>query len=149
MNTNITNKNDENIVRILETMDEYGSIHISIDTVNIDISKLTGDSNTSQNIFYLLSLQNYFNDLLRSRYCKGMRRGYVYLYEVCEALGLDIPDRLTCVGWLYDLDEPYGDNYIDFDITSPNNRNFIKENTNEVILNFNHDGNIIDKIYIY
>lgn len=96
------------------------------------------------NVMFLLAVERYANDLMRSRYlvtpdgvvCK---RGYILLNEVFEMLGMPLTSIGARVGWLYDEKNPIGDNFVDFDI----NRLGINPN---VVLDFNVDGDIGDKI---
>lgn len=96
------------------------------------------------NIVFLVNQQNYFNDLLRTK-------GHVFLNEVYDALGIPRTSTGKRVGWIYDTEQPNGDNYVDFGIfdiyeLGGNNIEFINGYTPDVILDFNVDGEIIDKI---
>lgn len=80
--------------------------------------------------------QNYLNDLLRTR-------GYVFLNEAYEALGIEWSSPGQAVGWLLNSD---GDNYIDFGIFEARNASFVNGHEPNILLDFNVDGVIIDKI---
>lgn len=87
---------------------------------------------------FLTVQQNYLNDLLK-------RRGYVFLNEVYEALGFQKTKAGHVVGWIYDEENPIGDNYIDFfmyDLNDPSKRAFANGLEKSIWLDFNVDGNI-------
>jgi uncharacterized protein DUF6353 len=92
------------------------------------------------NEVYLVGQQRRFNDLL-------IARGHVFLNEVYEALGLDHTDYGAIVGWIL---SPNGDtdNHIDFGLYADNERAraFINGRENSILLDFNVDGVIYDKI---
>lgn len=87
------------------------------------------------NVYYLKLTQDYLNDLLK-------HRGHLFLNEVYDRLG--IPRRAIgqCVGWIYDENNPNGDNFVDLDIFNERNNN----DKNAFILDPNVDGYILDKI---
>lgn len=109
----------------------------------------TPDANT--NIYYLSSVQAMLNNRLK-------RRGYVFLYEVYRALGIDpgvVGSRMMqashVIGWMYDTDNPNGDNYIDFGIFKDDKGNLtdeaykmhVKQGEPNIWLEFNPDGDIL------
>lgn len=62
---------------------------------------------------------------------------------------LDIPRTKAgqIVGWAYDLNNPSGDNYVDFGIYETNRkvvRDFINGYERSIILDFNVDGPILE-----
>ena len=89
------------------------------------------------NLMYLKTQERYANDILR-------HRGYIFLNEVCDML--DIPKTKVgqIVGWVYDEENPLGDNYVDFGIHQ--NENFVNGLKNVFALDFNVNGNILDRI---
>lgn len=89
-----------------------------------------------QNLFFLRAQQNYFNDKLRAH-------GHVFLNEVFDALGMDRTPAGAIVGWRIS-DE--GDNFVDFNIYTPENRDFVQGQERSVWLDFNVDGVIYNKI---
>lgn len=98
------------------------------------------DPETNQ--FFLRAQQTYANDLLLSR-------GYLFLNEVYDMLGLPITKAGQVVGWVYDDKNPdhMGDNYVDFgiyDLYSDNCRDFVNGRESTILLDFNVDGNIWD-----
>lgn len=92
------------------------------------------------NKLFLRMQQEYANDMLRTR-------GHLFLNEVYDLLGLPRTKDGACVGWVYDEKNPVGDNFVDFDLLSKNNRNFINgKKNNTPLLDFNVDGCILDVI---
>ena len=95
--------------------------------------------NPEYNLLFLKSQQSYMNDLLRSR-------GHVFLNEVYDALGIERSSAGQVVGWVLN---DGGDNYIDFGIYrfgSPEARAFVNGSENAILLDFNVDGIVYDKI---
>lgn len=91
------------------------------------------------NLLFLRAQQNYANDKLRSR-------GHVFLNEVYDSLGMDRSQAGAVVGWVLN---PDGDNYIDFglyDESKERVRAFVNGREKSVLLDFNVDGVIYDKI---
>ena len=133
----------------MELKVKVDGIEMSIDDGEVTISELgtspygfTFDENSASwdkhrdmNVCFLKSMQDYFNDLLRFR-------GHLFLNEVYDRL--DIPRRAIgqCVGWVYDENNPNGDNFVDLDIFNERNNN----DENVFILDPNVDGYILDKI---
>jgi hypothetical protein len=88
---------------------------------------------------FVKAQQNYFNDILKVR-------RHVFLNEVYEALGFDHTSYGSVVGWVLSKD---GDNYIDFGIfdgEKERSRAFVNGNERSILLDFNVDGVIWDKI---
>lgn len=88
------------------------------------------------NRMFVQCQQNYANDLLRAR-------GHIFLNEVYDMLGIERSQAGSIVGWVIS-DE--GDNYIDFGMYQAQNRDFINSNEPSILLDFNVDGVIWDKI---
>lgn len=96
------------------------------------------------NMHFLITQQNWFNDMLRIR-------GHVFLNEVYDALGFDRTPAGAVVGWLKrDKDDPRGDGIIDFDVFNMHNseakRDFLTHKNPSIVLDFNVDGPIWNKI---
>lgn len=94
------------------------------------------------NLMFLKGQQNYANDLLKSR-------GYLFLNEVYDMLGIPRSKAGQVVGWIYDEDHPNGDNYVDFglyDIRRQPVRDFVNGYERVILLDFNVDGIIWDLI---
>ena len=81
---------------------------------------------------------------------KLQSRGYVFLNEAYSRLGLQTDKTGAVCGWIYAPDDPNhkGDNYISFGIYDgeESTRTFINGLNQSVMLNFNVDGYIMDKI---
>lgn len=91
------------------------------------------------NMVFLRCQQNYANDMLHAR-------GHVFLNEVYSWLGLSHTQAGAIVGWVIGDD---GDNFIDFGIFEGDNdrvRDFVNGRENSILLDFNVDGLIWDKI---
>lgn len=96
--------------------------------------------NPECNKLFLLTQQNYANEKLKAR-------GYLFLNEVYDMLGLPRTKAGQVIGWMYEEQYPIGDNYVDFGIfDSKTNRSFVNGYENSVLLDFNVDGNILDRI---
>ena len=111
-----------------------------------EVSSKEWDSNYEYNLNNLILRQKYANDMLHSR-------GYLFLNEVYQMLGFPVTPTGQDVGWIYERNNPIGDNYVDFgmnkicacdglsaiDKMSPQN--------NAILLNFNVDGYIKDRLF--
>ena len=99
--------------------------------------------NSEYNRAFLLQIEAWANQKLKSK-------GYLFLSEVYEALGFDETPESRVVGWIYDEVYPVGDNYVDFCIFDINKRRanaeFINGYEKSIILDFNVDGVIYDKL---
>lgn len=94
--------------------------------------------NAEYNLVFLKCQQSYANDMLKTR-------GHVFLNEVYDWLGIDRSKAGSVVGWVISED---GDNFIDFGIYGENQqaRNFVNGREGAILLDFNVDGIIYDKI---
>jgi len=101
-----------------------------------DEASIMWQKNSEMNRIYVQCQQNYLNHLLHSR-------GHVFLNEAYDALGLERSSAGQVVGWV--LDEN-GDNYIDFGIFEAANSRFLNGTERSILLDFNVDGVIYDKI---
>jgi hypothetical protein len=93
------------------------------------------------NLIFLKCQQNYANDLLRAR-------GHVFLNEVYDMLGIPRSKAGAVVGWLLTPDGQT-DNYINFgvfDDKSEAARDFVNGFEGAILLDFNVDGVIYDRI---
>lgn len=90
------------------------------------------------NLMFLKSQQQYANDKL-------IAQGYLFLNDVYDMLGIPRSKAGQLVGWIYDPDNPIGDNYVDFgmyDVNKPNARDFVNGYEKTILLDFNVDGNV-------
>lgn len=92
--------------------------------------------NPEYNRIFIEQTQQMFNDKLHSK-------GNVFLNEVYDALGFERTSAGAIVGW---VDGGDGDNFIDFGIYEDRNRRFVNGIEPVVLLDFNVDGVIYDKI---
>ena len=94
------------------------------------------------NLYVLKCQQALANERLK-------RCGFLFLNDVYDMLGIDRTRAGQVVGWIYDEDNPIGDNYVDFgiyDINSSANRAFVNGYERNILLDFNVDGPILDLI---
>ena len=96
------------------------------------------------NLWYLKQQQNFANDKLKAQ-------GYLFLNDVYDMLGIPRSKAGQIVGWIYDDKNPNhkGDNYVDFgiyDIHKEANRDFVNGYERTILLDFNVDGIIYDRI---
>lgn len=92
------------------------------------------------NLMFLRRQQQYANDRLISR-------GYLFLNEVYEMLGLEPSKAGQVIGWLYRPNDPKFQNCIDFgiyNIARKENRKFVNGIERSILLDFKPDGNILD-----
>lgn len=86
---------------------------------------------------FLTSQQSYANQKLRSE-------GFLMLSDVYKALGYRDDGVSHQVGWIYNENNPIGDNFVDFGFSE--NYAFMSGQEASVVLDFNVDGPILDKI---
>lgn len=93
------------------------------------------------NFIFLKIQQNYWNDRLRAR-------GHVFLNEVYDALGLEHTKAGSVVGWVFDPEGEEGDNFINFGLFDDREkvRDFVNGREGSILLDFNVDGIIYDKL---
>lgn len=94
------------------------------------------------NLMFLKLQQNQANDRLRAQ-------GYLFLNDVYDMLGIPRTKAGQIVGWIYDKENPVGDNFVDFgiyDIYNEKACDFVNGRERSIVLDFNVDGNILDMI---
>lgn len=96
------------------------------------------------NLWYLKQQQNWANDKLK---CEG----FLFLNDVYDMLGIPKTKAGQIVGWMYKPEDHNhkGDNFVDFgifDINKEVNRDFVNGYERVILLDFNVDGPIYDKI---
>ena len=92
------------------------------------------------NLMFLKLQQNQANDRLRAQ-------GYLFLNDVYDMLGIPRTKAGQIVGWIYDEENPVGDNFVDFgiyDIYNEKACDFVNGRERSIVLDFNVDGNILD-----
>lgn len=94
--------------------------------------------NAEYNLTFLRQQQAWANDKLKAD-------GRLFLNDVYEMLGIPKTKAGQVVGWIYDEENPIGDNYVDFGIYNMYNekaRDFVNGYEKVILLDFNVDGNI-------
>lgn len=102
-----------------------------------DESNPKWDRNPNFNMAFLKGVQSRCNDILHAR-------GYIFLNEVYDALGFVGTQEGAVIGWILGA----GDDEVDFGLYRDENqcRKFVNGEANRVLLDFNHDGPIWDKL---
>ena len=109
-----------------------------------DYARFFDDGNIGWNedpeasLFFLRRQQDHANELLRDR-------GYLFLNEVYDMLGIPRTKAGQIVGWYLDKNNDKSDCYVDFgiyDISRPKVRDFVNGYENVILLDFNVDGPI-------
>ena len=98
------------------------------------------EKDSEYNLMFLRQQQQYANDLLHAN-------GMLFLNDVYKMLGFEPTRAGQVVGWVYNADNPNGDNYVDFgiyDVSKPKARDFVNGYERAIVLDFNVDGNIWD-----
>ena len=94
------------------------------------------------NLLFLKKQQNWANDRLRAQ-------GYLFLNDVYESLGIPKTPDGQFVGWIYNPDDKTIDSYVDFGIydgKDESKRRFVNGLEKAILLDFNVDGVMYDKI---
>lgn len=118
------------------------------DKINSPYSKLFDDlcyfwSNDPEvNLMFLKDRQKACNDMLK-------RDGYLFLNDVYQILGMKETKIGQIVGWIYEENNKFGDNFVDFGIYDQKDedcRAFVNGTEPSILLNFNVDGEILSRI---
>lgn len=91
------------------------------------------------NLLFLKQQQNYANDLLKAK-------GHLFLNEVYDMLTIPRSKAGQVVGWVYNDENPIGDNRVDFGIYAEHNTSAINGFERSILLDFNVDGDILKYI---
>lgn len=97
------------------------------------------DKNHDYNMMTLRAAQNQANDKLHAD-------GFIFLNDVYKSLGIPVSREGQIVGWVRNGD---GDGFVDFgvyDFTNSDSRAFVNGWEKTILLDFNVDGEILDKI---
>jgi outer membrane murein-binding lipoprotein Lpp len=103
-----------------------------------DVSSPSWNKDPEYNLIFLKCQQNYANDLLHAR-------GHIFLNEVYDMLGIPRSKAGAVVGWVLGV----GDDFVDFgvfDDKSNKARDFVNGFEGAILLDFNVDGLIYDRI---
>ena len=119
----------------VEVIDRNG---VSVYAKFFDKSCPEWDENAMYNLKWLRANETAANDILNAR-------GHIFLNEVYDMIGLPHTPEGAVAGWV----KGQGDGYVDFGLYDPSNesaRRFVNGEDNVVLLDFNVDGIIFDKI---
>ena len=103
-----------------------------------DVGNEYWEKDSEYNLTFLKHQERYANDKLKAK-------GHLFLNEVYDMLGIPRTRAGQVVGWVYDEENPIGDNYVDFGIYDLHNdakRDFVNGKERTILLDFNVDGNI-------
>lgn len=135
-----------------ETVDEHGKKKKEKEDVEVVTNQPSGyarvfDSNNPNwdrsvnfSLLFLKAQESMLNNLLQTR-------GHVFLNEVYDALGFKHTEEGALVGWR--IGKGSGDEYIDFGLYNLQDegvRRFINGEDNVILLDFNVDGPIFNKL---
>lgn len=105
-----------------------------------DESNRNWDPNPTMSMMFLKGQQAVMNNILHTR-------GHLFLNEVYEALGFEQCPEGQVVGWIDD--DPDETTYVNFGLYDYENGDvarFVNGKASSILLNFNHDGVIFEKI---
>ncbi|ADD81067.1 gp069 [Rhodococcus phage ReqiPoco6] len=104
-----------------------------------DESNKNWNKQTEFNQMFIRTQQNYANDMLRAR-------GYLFLNDVYEMLGIERSKEGQIVGWALPENGSMGDGYVDFGVFSNVHQGmkFVMGDERSIWLDFNVDGNILE-----
>lgn len=128
-------KKVKEVINVADDPNQYSDFARIFDEYCIGWSK-----DPESNLVFLKQQQNWANEKLQAK-------GYLFLNEVYEMLGFPITKAGASVGWIYNKDEPVGDNFVDFGIYNMNSQkahDFVNGYERSIVLDFNVDGPIID-----
>lgn len=106
-----------------------------------DLNSTSWNKEPEYNMMFLNCQQNYANDMLHAR-------GHVFLNEVYDLLGLERSKAGAVVGWVLSKNGET-DNFIDFGVFEGKTqaaRDFVNGFEGAILLDFNVDGVIYDKL---
>ena len=143
MEINITIKLDEDVVNILKEKESEGKstkdYPVSMYARVFDSKSALWCKDSEHNLMFLYHVKDHLNNVLK-------KRGYVFLNEAYEALGLPKTTAGQIVGWRYMEENPNGDNFIDFGVYEDYNSEFVNGYKTTCILDFNVDGEILSAL---
>lgn len=98
----------------------------------------------NKNKFFIMQVERFANQKLQTQ-------GYLFLNDVLEALGFDKISAGQVVGWTYNKGNPASEGCVSFGIfddvyTNNAKAAFINEYEKSVLLDFNHEGNILEYV---
>lgn len=140
-----TTKVDENGVEqtIKEIVDSYDPREISEFAVFFDELCPNYEKDSEYNKTFLLRMQSWANEKLNAK-------GYLFLNEVYDMIGIPRTKEGQIVGWVKDSDR--GDGYVDFGIFNSEKQqaiDFVNGRERAILLDFNVDGPILDELRFF
>lgn len=129
---------DGNETKVKETVSTFDPNNIGPYTRVFDCGNVGWDKDPEKTKFFLLQQQSFANKKLKER-------GSLFLNEVYDLLGYDRTKEGSEIGWVYDKDNPIGDNFVDFGLYNIENeriRSFMNAKERVVLLEFNVHGPI-------
>lgn len=114
--------------------DKYSDFARFFDELNPNYKK-----DPSYNLWFLKSQETWANQKLQ-------KQGYLFLNDVYEALGFPKVPAGQVNGWVYDKNNPIGDNFVDFglyDVHKKGSRDFVNGYEPAILIDFNIDGNVL------
>lgn len=140
VNEDGTEEEVEREVKVVDPISEYSSYSKWFNETSPNYSR-----DSEFNLMFLRRQQDYANEMLKSR-------GYLFLNDVYDMLGFNRTRAGHIVGWMYEKNNPIGDNYVDFGIYDPHKQSsmdFINGYEHQILLDFNVDGPIYNRVYPY
>lgn len=140
--TVIDENGEEKVVKEMVQVADQGPTFYSDYAKCFDNGSAGWTKDPEMNLFFLRRQQDWANERLKSR-------GYLFLNDVYESLGIPKTKAGQIVGWIYDPKNPNGDNYVDFGIYNLHDekaRDFVNGYEQSIWLDFNVDGNILELI---
>lgn len=129
----------EKTVRAVKSSDVNGYARIfekyTTDEEGNEVLNPHWDSVKDYNIMFISSQESIANDMLRAH-----KR--LFLNDVYKMLGFPPTKAGQVVGWVYDEENPVGDNYVDFGPYRRSLYDMDNEDDSAILLDFNVDGNI-------
>jgi len=122
---------DTGLLPVVGDPSKYSMYARIFDEYNVNWEK-----NAEINKLFVTCQQSHANNTLQVR-------GHIFLNEVYELLGFDHSQAGAVVGWVLN-DE--GDNFVDFGMYDVGSSNFVNGDERSILLDFNVDGVIFDKI---
>lgn len=129
--------------KVKETVQVVDSNDIGYYAKFFDVGNPNWTKDPEANLMFLRHQQDYMNHKLQLQ-------KYLFLNDVYEALGIDKTQAGQIVGWIYDEENPNGDNFVDFGIYDRHDaakRLFVNGTERTILLDFNVDGPIYDKVF--
>lgn len=124
-----------------KTVTRVGPEDPSVYAKFFDPTSTSWSKDPETNLFFLKCQQNYANDLLRSR-------GHVFLNEVYDMCGIERTKAGAIVGWVLS-ENGETDNFVNFGVFDGREqvaRDFVNGREGAILLDFNVDGVIYDKL---